>query len=364
MKKTNEMFVKEITDKFGGNISVLDLYVNQKIKMRFHCNLCNTDFITTPQSVLHSKYGCQNCANKSISESHLKNHVNSFYGKLIDEYPDIVKYWDFDKNANIDISNITSKSGQRVWWVCSKCGASYQTKVCAVVNGSKRCVCSTCYRKSLPQVKVDSYLKNDGSFMEHYANLLDEWCYELNVDISPNQLTDKSNKKVWWKCVECGHKWKTSVAKRTEGRGCPYCAKHTKSTLQIKIENYINDKNKYLLLNEHSCTLKCYNPMTGYRLLYDNEVVFCDDIHLIIECHGQQHYEICGWTYTQAKAEKCSPKEILDYQQWKDSYKKQFAIDNGYFYLEIPYTYEENDQYKQLIDDKIHEILQLTNATK
>ncbi|MBO5745271.1 MAG: zinc-ribbon domain-containing protein, partial [Clostridia bacterium] len=34
-------------------------------------------------------------------------------------------------------------------------------------------------------------------------------------------------KKVWWKCSE-GHEWKTSINKRSSGRGCQYCSNKRK----------------------------------------------------------------------------------------------------------------------------------------
>ena len=40
----------------------------------------------------------------------------------------------------------------------------------------------------------------------------------------PTTLTAYSNKKVRWKC-EHGHTWKTAVAHRSGGNGCPSCAK-------------------------------------------------------------------------------------------------------------------------------------------
>lgn len=359
MNKTNDDFCNEILNKFAGNIVVLDKYVDEHTKINFHCNRCNIDFLTSPQSILHTTYGCKECGKKSARQKLIRKNIE-ISGRLVDKYPNIAKQWDYDKNLNIDINDITPKSGQKVWWVCTQCGKSYQAKVCAIVNGTGNCVCHNCYVKSLPQVKVDTYVKNKGSFVEHYPNLFKEWCYDLNIDIDLTKLTDKSNKRVWWKCNVCGHKWLAKIAKRTAGEGCPYCARHTKSALQIKIEDYIKQQYNYQLLNEHNCTLKCYNPNTGYRLPYDNEIMIDDTIHLIIECHGEQHYCVCGWVYTQAKAENCSTQEILDYQQWKDNYKKEYALDNGYHYLEIPYWTEHDESYKTLIDSKIHEILTLT----
>lgn len=44
------------------------------------------------------------------------------------------------------------------------------------------------------------------------------------------------------------------------------------------------------------------------------------------------------------------------------STKKQFALSHGYYYLAIPYTAENDESYKSMIDTKIHEILSLNNS--
>ena len=358
MNRTYEEFCIEIHNKFNGNIIVIDKYVDERTKIEFHCNKCNINFFTTPQSILHTTYGCKKCGSRAARQKLMRKNIE-INGRLIDKYPNIAKQWDYEMNLDIDINYISPKSGQKAWWICTQCGKSYQSKVCSIVTGTGNCVCHSCYLKTLPQVKVDAYVRNKGSFAEHYPKLMLQWDYDKNQDVNPSKLTDKSNKKVWWKCNDCGHEWAAKIAKRTAGEGCPYCARHTKSSLQIKIEDYILAKYTYKLLNEHECTLKCYNPQTGYRLLYDNELIVNDNIHLIIECHGQQHYEVCGWSYTQSKADNCTPEEVFQYQQWKDNYKKQFVLDNGYHYLEIPYWTEHDESYKTLIDNKIHEILTL-----
>ena len=62
---------------------------------------------------------------------------------------------------------------------------------------------------------------------------------------------------------------------------------------------------------------------------------------------------------------KMTPEESLEYIQWKDEYKKQYALSHGYYYLAIPYTAEKDESYKIMIDSKIHEILSFSsNNTK
>lgn len=52
--------------------------------------------------------------------------------------------------------------------------------------------------------------------------LAKEWDYEKN-DISPNEITVGSSKKVWWEC-EKGHSWEAFISNRAKGNGCPYCS--------------------------------------------------------------------------------------------------------------------------------------------
>ena len=40
---------------------------------------------------------------------------------LLKDYNEIMKYWDFKKNKNIDLSTIKNGSGKKAWCKCPKC---------------------------------------------------------------------------------------------------------------------------------------------------------------------------------------------------------------------------------------------------
>lgn len=122
------------------------------------------------------------------------------------------------------------------------------------------------------------------------------------------------------------------------------------------MQKYLEDQYNYKVVHEHDCSLKCRNPETNHLLPYDNELIISDDVRVIIECHGEQHYKICGLTKLAAKKENVTPEEALKYVQWKDEYKKQYALSQGYYYLEIPYWSESDESYKTLIDEKLNYI--------
>lgn len=357
-KKTCEEFAREIQDIFHGNIDVLGQYVNQKTKIEFYCNICGHKWHTTPMSILKTTVGCPECAKKLISE---KNTIGKNNSRFVDLYPELAKRFDHEKNENINIQILSPHSGKRIWWKCAICGYSWQSNVASVVDNKGHC--PKCYRRNAANNIITYRLNKNGSFADHYPELLSEWDYKKNINFNPNEMLVKSNKKVWWKCQKCGREWQTKIAKRTAGEGCPHCYRFEKSNLQQKVQYYIEDTYAYQFMHEHDCSLKCRNPNTNRLLPYDNELVITDNIRIIIECHGEQHYKICGLTKLAAKKDNIAPEDALKYIQWKDEYKKQYALSQGYYYLAIPYWTEQDNSYKTLIDNKIQEILNNTKLT-
>lgn len=66
--------------------------------------------------------------------------------------------------------------------------------------------------------------KQENSFAEMCPELIDEWDYEKNGTMTPEDVTPFSDKKVWWKCRKYGHSWEAVVKSRTKGTGCPICS--------------------------------------------------------------------------------------------------------------------------------------------
>lgn len=60
------------------------------------------------------------------------------------------------------------------------------------------------------------------SLFETHPHLIIEWHPGLNL-LKPEDLSQGSTKKVWWKC-NLGHEWEARIDHRTRGSGCPYCS--------------------------------------------------------------------------------------------------------------------------------------------
>ena len=65
-------------------------------------------------------------------------------------------------------------------------------------------------------------LPNKKKYVFDNPALIAEWHPNKNP-IDPHEITEGSNRKVWWQC-EKNHEWEARVADRSQGKGCPYCA--------------------------------------------------------------------------------------------------------------------------------------------
>ena len=182
-------------------------------------------------SILKTSFGCPECANKILRNKLITKNISTS-GRFVDLYPDLAKRFDDEKNAGINIYDLSPKSGQYVWWKCEICGHSWRSKVATVVNSKGNC--PECYLKNATNNIISYRINKNGSLADNYPELLEEWNYDKNIDITPEIITVKSNKKVWWKCKKCGHEWQAKIAKRTSGEGCPYCYRFKKKQSTAK----------------------------------------------------------------------------------------------------------------------------------
>ncbi len=66
-------------------------------------------------------------------------------------------------------------------------------------------------------MKQKSYIIDD-------KQLMSEWDWDANVGLDPKTLTRGSNKKAWWVCSVCGHKWCADIHHRAvRKQGCLNC---------------------------------------------------------------------------------------------------------------------------------------------
>lgn len=120
--------------------------------------------------------------------------------------------WDREKNAQLDPSEVGAHSPRKVWWRC-KHGHSWQARIADRVTRGHGC----------PYCSGKRAIAGETDLATLYPAIAAEWHPTKNGDLTPDQVTPKSNKKVWWQC-DVGHEYQSTIDNRVLiGRGCPYC---------------------------------------------------------------------------------------------------------------------------------------------
>lgn len=66
--------------------------------------------------------------------------------------------------------------------------------------------------------------KRDNALSIKYPDLANEWNYDKNTPIKPEDIDYGSGYNAWWVCSKCGYEFQTTVNARTcKGSGCPAC---------------------------------------------------------------------------------------------------------------------------------------------
>ena len=147
---------------------------------------------------------CPICANQKIL---------SGYNDLATLNPTLASEWHPTKNENLTPAVVSVGSNKKVWWKCQN-GHEWQASIGNRNRGSGCPYCS-----GLLPVPGENDLKT------LYPDIAAEWHPTKNGRLTPEIVSPKSNKKIWWK-GKCGHEWKTTVSVRTAGNGCPFCSNH------------------------------------------------------------------------------------------------------------------------------------------
>ena len=128
---------------------------------------------------------------------------------------------------------------------------------------------------------------------------------------------------------------------------CPCCAnggKYSKNVVLI-----VEHLNKFDIETICEFNMGLTNPISGAKLYFD---ICVPSVNVLIEVHGEQHYnESHFFNKLAAERKEISNIEEFQYRQRLDDIKKQWAKENNYIYLEIPYTLSDKE-----IINKVNEL--------
>lgn len=191
----NPILANEWNFELNGNLKPENVAPNSQIKVWWKCKNGHCWFAKVANRNKLGR-GCPYCCGQKVCADNCLSTLR----------PDLLIEW-HDKNA-ISPHDVSIGSGKKVWWRC-KNNHEWIATIYKRVYGTG---CPYCAGKKVCK---------DNCLLTLRPDLSNEWS-DKNM-FSPNDVTIKSGKKVWWECKN-NHEWMATVADRTGGRGCPYCA--------------------------------------------------------------------------------------------------------------------------------------------
>jgi|ERR1035437_1203103 hypothetical protein len=146
-----------------------------------------------------------------------KTYDEVIEGNLTETHPYVCEEWDYERNFPLRPENITSGNSIVVHWKCRTeiNDHLWKTTTNSRTHGSK---CPCCSNKKVV---------TSNSLLTTHKLLCNEWDYERNFPLRPEDFTATSSKTVYWLCSKhTGYSWRTRITRRTtDGNGCRKCAK-------------------------------------------------------------------------------------------------------------------------------------------
>lgn len=158
---------------------------------------------------------CPFCCGKKVSA---KNSLQKCSPKLATE-------WHPTKNT-LSPSEVTKSSGKKIWWQCDN-RHEWEATVHSRKAGRG---CPFCAGKKA---------SIEDNFETLHPLIAAEWNESKNLSLRPCDFRPNANVKAWWRCLlDPEHEWEATIASRTNGTGCPFCAgKKTSSSYSLAIIN-------------------------------------------------------------------------------------------------------------------------------
>jgi hypothetical protein len=253
--------------------------------------------------------------------SHLKqNHLPSIIHRNNLYTIHNIKLW--CKNNSFELlSEQYEGSFIKLKWKCKKCGEIFYRSWQEISRGQE---CNYC-----------------NSLGYKFPEISDEWDSEKNKNTTVYDISYGCETKYWWRCRECGCSWLAAPNARTYTKsGCPACAE---SKLEKQISAYFYENQ---IPYESQVKFNNLVGLGGGLLSYDFRL---KDYNFLIEAQGQQHeYPVDFKNEGMKIAQQNFEKQLIH-----DQRKKEYALSNGYNFLEI--WYWDFDNIENILSETLSE---------
>lgn len=142
-------------------------------------------------------HGCPHCAGQAVTPA----------TSLRALFPGVAAEWHPTRNGSLTPEQVVPGSEKVAWWRCSVDGShEWQADVFGRARKGRSC----------PRCKTLRIL---------HPVLAAQWHPTRNGDLTPDDVTPGSRKRVWWRCdADPPHEWQTAINNRVNGTGCVACS--------------------------------------------------------------------------------------------------------------------------------------------
>lgn len=188
-KKTHIEFLSEM-ESINSNISFLDEYDGDRIKLRCVCKICGNQWMASPGHLLRGR-GCPSCAIKKQAQSKRKTQA-----QVLSELS--------ERNPGVTVIGLYKGADVPIEVKCKKCGYIWTPIPNSLLRGTGCPSCAGNQKRTHEQF-VDQLHKIDSSI-----EVLGKY---INTDT-----------KIEVKCKNCGKTWHSTPNNLLDGHGCARCA--------------------------------------------------------------------------------------------------------------------------------------------
>lgn len=198
---------------------------NSTDSAHFICKNCGYDWTTDIRAQARGTGKCKCCELQLV----IRKGVTDVFTLI----PESKKFYDFNKNKNIDIYSIPLRDQNiMISWKCPDCGNEWDSPLSSRVRGKKDNYsfsgCKNCYI---------NILKNKFTPVSSVPKLLKYWDFKKNKarNLDPNLTSAYLEEDADWHCKKCGYEWTSQIKGRMNSNiTCPFCEGTHKPVIKNK----------------------------------------------------------------------------------------------------------------------------------
>jgi hypothetical protein len=294
-RKSNEDFLKEVSDKVGDEYEFIDKYINNKTKLKVK-HKCGYEYSVTPHNFLCNNSRCPKCSGR-YKRSH-EDFIKEVYNLVGNEYEVLSKY----------ISDGT-KNSDKILFYHKKCKSTFRMRAHDFLKNNNRCP-----KCSLKKAGLNRR-KSHEEFLNEVKSLVGD---EYEVLSKYNQCRDK----ILIRHNKCNNlSWISAKHFLYDGTRCPAC---NTSKGENRIKQWLDDNN-YNYETQFSFS-DCKNKLP---LRFDFKINLNDNNFVLLEYDGVQHFNETWY-------------DNLSIQQRRDSIKDNYCKEKNIKLIRIKYTDYDN----------------------